>query len=99
MCFPSRIGIMPIYKMFKSTEIEVVEWCHDLPHRTINNRVLVNFHVELTPARFIDSFEKACTYFKKSQLTLWDAVCQNVSEKMISVVHPETDIAVFRNFR
>lgn len=83
--FPSRIIDVFFKKPGKAFVIPVVYRSGDFTHSTLNDRMLMNFHIEAAPSVLLNFFIESFANTKEREFALNEAVTERLTKEVVGV--------------
>ena len=85
---PRRIFVVLSNVGIEATPVVVVDWSTDRTHRAIEDRMLVDLHVQATPLFVVDAFIPACIGSEQGELRERITMSKELSLEPIVEVEP-----------
>jgi hypothetical protein len=89
MGLPGRVFVKTADKMMKAAKIPLLDWFDDLPHASVQNRVLMHLHIERAPTGIVDALVVPGADAKESELALQHSMVQHPAHEVIAVPQPK----------
>jgi hypothetical protein len=83
--------------MMNPAKIFVLDGFDNLPHASIQNRVLMYLHVERAPTGIIDAPVVPGADAKEGELALQHSMVQHTAHEVIAILQPKPDVFGFPN--